>query len=486
MDQNTFDVMIENFQKFAREIFSPDCEDKFKVKLMEALEQIMRMGRNLNFEKVGSMESNPAKKIKLDQTLNKVLDLPDEIWTKIIKYLPSKDVYGTLTLVNKRFQSLALDSGVLRIINIDPYINEEKMLNILRHSTAPTKLISPYFNRNAISLTKNLKSLELRNTSWENAKFDDIDYQIGEEFYMSYITALEKSNAELEHLELHGHYVPLDVMIEISKIKTLKTFQISNARDVVITPEVVNALAQNENQLEIIEFDDFDDEDFWVDIEEEQNDELIKALNNLLNRKSKTLKSLKNITWDGLQFVAHNSKVPLTNLKLCQNLQEFYGRLQQHDIEILAELPRLQKLTLEGLENPKYLLDNLNLGSLKYLSLFGTTRTTENETIICKELQKHYFPVLERLSISVYNSVALSEDFFSNLISNAPKLKSIKLGPSSCPVSQEFMYNFFKNSDIFVSFNSTHFEDFLIEKDLIVFRKYKRMKKSFQNWIANK
>ena len=416
---------------------------------------------------------------------NRIVDLPNEIWTKIIKYLRSKDVYGSLTLVNKRFQNLALNSDVLRRIKINYYCMDEKAMNILKKSKAPIELVCDRPNVKAMSITQNLKSLIFRNTTWSTCYTNwGTECEKGEQLYMEDFETFKHS--KLEHLKLEGHYVSPEVMIEISKIKTLKTFQISNARDVVITPEVVNALAQNENQLEIIEFDDFDDEDFWVDIEEEQNDELIKALNNLLNRKSKTLKSLKNITWDGLQFVAHNSKVPLTNLKLCQNLQEFYGRLQQHDIEILAELPRLQKLTLEGLENPKYLLDNLNLGSLKYLSLFGTTRTTENETIICKELQKHYFPVLERLSISVYNSVALSEDFFSNLISNAPKLKSIKLGPSSCPVSQEFMYNFFKNSDIFVSFNSTHFEDFLIEKDLIVFRKYKRMKKSFQNWIANK
>ena len=137
MDQNTFDVMIDNFQKFAKEIFSPSCEDKFKVKLMEALDQIMKMGKSLNLEHV---ESNPGKKIKLDRTHNRVLDLPNEIWTKIIKYLPAKDVYGTLTLVNKRFQSLALDSGVLRIIKIKPgrhHLRNKKEMDILKHTMAP-------------------------------------------------------------------------------------------------------------------------------------------------------------------------------------------------------------------------------------------------------------------------------------------------------------------------------------------------------------
>ena len=45
MDQNTFDGIIDNFQRFAKEIFSPAGEDKFKVKLMEALEEILKIGK---------------------------------------------------------------------------------------------------------------------------------------------------------------------------------------------------------------------------------------------------------------------------------------------------------------------------------------------------------------------------------------------------------------------------------------------------------
>ena len=68
MDQNTFDVLMDNFQKFVKDIFSPDCEDKFKVKLMEALDQFMKLGKSLNTKRlpiVEHMESSPGKKIKL-------------------------------------------------------------------------------------------------------------------------------------------------------------------------------------------------------------------------------------------------------------------------------------------------------------------------------------------------------------------------------------------------------------------------------------
>ena len=502
MDQNTFDVMIDNFQKFAREIFSPGCEDKFKVKLKKVLDKIMKMGEMLPM--VENIESNPAKKIKLDQTLSRVLDLPNEIWMKIIKYLPAKDVYGTLPLVNKRCRSLALDSAVLRIIKINPCWRNmnKKEMNILKHSTAPVKLINknllgsfPHIIE-AISLTQNLKSLEFHNNyHWTKLKDGDMDYEEGVQFYMELVTALKDSKAKLEHLELKGFYVKSDVMIEITKIKTLKTFKISDARKVVITPEVLNSFAQNENQIENVEFDDIGpdgcyDPDF--SISEKSNERKI-ALNNFLYKKSNTLKSLKHITWDGV--FDSGVEDPLTNLKLCQNLEEFCGRLQPHDVEILAALPRLQKLKLTHLKNPKYLFDNLNLDSLKYLSLTPchgalTPYHGEAKNIIYQELGNwsiglpmHHFPALQRLFLN--NPPKLSEEFFSNLISNAPNLKSIHLKGSECPISYQFMHNFFKKSNIFVCFNSKNFEEFLIENDLIAFRKYNRMKNSFVEWSSN-
>ena len=430
---------------------------------------------------VENIESSPCKKIKLD--LNRVLDLPNEIWMKITKYLPAKDVYGTLTLVNKRFQSLALESGVLRIIKINP-LNNKKEMNILEHFTGPVKLICEesyirFASIKAIFLTKNLKSLEFCNDQWENHKFNGMDYHLGEELDMDFICALKQSNAKLEHLELKGFCARAEVMIEITKMKTLKTFKISDARKVVITPEVVHAFAQNEYQLENIEFDDFNDHDFDLDYNYQFSDALNEALNNLLNKKSNTLKSLKRITWDGISM--YSSKVPLTNLKLCQNLEEFCGRLRPRDIKILAKLPRLQKLKLSHLKNPKYLLNHLNLDSLKYLSLSGPYNG-EAKNIICQELPKHHFPILQRLFIG--NSPKLTEKFFSKLILNAPKLKSIQLNHSECPVSYQFMHNFFKNSNIFVCFNSKSFEEFLIGNDPIVFQKYNQMKNYFCEWSS--
>ena len=144
----------------------------------------------------------------------------------------------------------------------------------------------------------------------------------------------------------------------------------------------------------------------------------------------------------------------------------------------------MQKLRLNNLDDPKYLFTHLNLGSLRYLALKGSDdKATKN---ICQELPKYQFPALERLFIN--DPPKLNKKFFTSLTSNAPKLKSIQLNESLCPVtpvSDQFMYSFCKNWDIFVSFSSKDFEDFLLENDLIVFGKYNRMKKIFESWSSD-
>ena len=89
---------------------------------METLDRIMKLGKSQNIKwqpSLEHMELSASKNIKLEQERN--MDFPNEIWSKIIKYLPSNDVYQSLNLVSKRFQSLVLDSGVLRVINFQKF-----------------------------------------------------------------------------------------------------------------------------------------------------------------------------------------------------------------------------------------------------------------------------------------------------------------------------------------------------------------------------
>ena len=73
MDETAFDSMIIKMKIFAMEIFSPDdVRDKFKIKLMETLDQMKEMGkysRTKRLQMVENLNFKPHKKIKIDQTL---------------------------------------------------------------------------------------------------------------------------------------------------------------------------------------------------------------------------------------------------------------------------------------------------------------------------------------------------------------------------------------------------------------------------------
>ena len=80
-------------------------------------------------------------------------------------------------------------------------------------------------------------------------------------------------------------------------------------------------------------------------------------------------------------------------------------------------------------------------------------------------LTKWRYASKKRNSISKYYvllpSLEVNREFFSFLISNAPKLKSPQLYGSECPVSDQLIYNFCKSLKIVGSFNTSNFEEFL-------------------------
>ena len=119
----------------------------------------------------------------------------------------------------------------------------------------------------------------------------------------------------------------------------------------------------------------------------------------------------------------------------------------------------------------KSIFDGTNFSNLKYLSI----KPYVNEKF-CEKLTNHFFPNLERFHIS---SDRFNEENLRNLIKNAPKLRSIQLERPILEISNQSLYEIFKNSNILVIFGkngSKHdkqssFEEFLIETD--VFRKSK-------------
>ena len=77
------------------------------------------------------------KNFKMD--LPKNIQLPNEIWLKIMNYLKTKDVFGNFALVCKSFNNLTMDHGAIKHIHISNFKTEEdnkrmeKTLQVLKH-----------------------------------------------------------------------------------------------------------------------------------------------------------------------------------------------------------------------------------------------------------------------------------------------------------------------------------------------------------------
>ena len=75
INQKVFNLTIDHFLKFAKEIFSPNGKDEFKIKLIETLDQIMKMDKHLTttqqqLQNEENMDPNSSEQIKLDHTLD--------------------------------------------------------------------------------------------------------------------------------------------------------------------------------------------------------------------------------------------------------------------------------------------------------------------------------------------------------------------------------------------------------------------------------
>ena len=51
------------------------------------------------------------------------INVPDEIWLKIMSYLGNKTIFSNLSLVNKHFNSLTHDSRVIKSFNLIKTVN---------------------------------------------------------------------------------------------------------------------------------------------------------------------------------------------------------------------------------------------------------------------------------------------------------------------------------------------------------------------------
>ena len=500
------DLPLKSFEKFVENVASNGDEGQ-KAKVLKKLKDfndLINLPKNEGSSKVLRAKTN-RRKVEIPE-------LPYEIWIKIMNYLPTNDIFHNLAYVNKNSYQLTKDTKALKHLTFNGLSSHyrkaefKKGMQFLKKCTNLVGLTIDYCKtedwqkivETAFIASPNIKYFEILGDGTSECDFNDCDIYHGDELSIEVVKTMKKHKTKLENLLLEGTYVDTNVMDEISKIETLKSLSIDISK-CVLTPEVVESLASNNNQLEILEIDDREkreetdgyDDHGWCDFDDSF---LRTALNDFFEKKKDTLKIIKRINTGSPYCDDAMSCESLKNLSLCKNLVEFFGSLHEHELVHLAGLENLQKLKLyEGeYRHGKYLkfaLGNMNLSKLKYLSI---TSIVGKE--FCKELARHHFPGLERLSISCPE---MTSKCFQQLIKNGPNLKSIQFayGSREYSISNKILHKLCKDTDVLVIFGhvikndknkeQNSFEEYLIENDLIVFRKYKRMKQEFEKWCED-
>ena len=404
-------------------------------------------------------EQVPAKKMKLSPS--PLMDLPNEIWMKILRYLPTYDIMKNFNLACKQFHSLAITPGAIKSIQVElesvkQTAQYQEIVKVLKRSKTLNKLIINGSGRMNHILAHALKS--------NNLKTLEVSSQ---EATLSKKNLEYMKNSSFEVLKLNNIILSDQALQQIGAIKTLKSVRISNSWD------------RNMNASEL--FKTFTDakiglEDLaivslhYIEID-------ASTLAKFLNEQGESLKKLK-VT---CSLVGIESK---KNLKwnAPANLEELYFDDYSFDdieklplkIEFGQEMPKLTKLALRNIDE-----DMLNM--------FGTQN----------------FPILERLYLERgygENFISASQQNIINILENCPNLKSVKLEGLEVsdphPVDDwcAFLYEMYKTYNVFIdilgdnhwsSWNKSPleaFEKYLKKTDLAIFYKYTKIKANYIDW----
>ena len=430
MELQTFDFesSLKSIETFIQIVVCGQDENK-KSRLRKKLYHFLQITNNpssITRKRASNLDFEVSQK-KIKSDCEGKVKIPNEVWTKIMNYLPTKEIFQNFGLVSKQFHSLIGGIKYLQFRNIDDNVNLcKKILEIVNNCKSLALLDldiphTPYvvnkskarkmsqFVYQAINICQRLKSLKISGICYINRDFIGILKQFGNHF---------------EHLVFERIQTNPEVLIEISKLKSLKLLKLcdlnvySNSFTIndqinelnIFNPQIINALATSSNQLESIDFQ-------YGSIDPEVSN----ALNKFFSEKKDTLKrvGLRNFI---TPFCHGPDKKCETfgNLNLCKNVQELSGNLvHTHDLQHI----QLKKL--------KYI-------NTTDIAMFGLTNRIKLEDLEIKITEAYIdkffqlkFPALKHLMISLNTKsfdrlMNLDKDNLKNMIKNSPNLKTIK------------------------------------------------------------
>ena len=428
IDRASFNTKVKEFATFAETVFSGQNE-ALKNELIRKVNRVCQKRKlpSLSNDSRWLASTKGAKKKRTK------VQLPDEIWIKILGFMKQKDVFRNFALTCKHFNKLSLDPSIIKSLylrNIDQ-IDKDHVVKVLKRSRFLKK----------IEIRHCKSFLELLSTALEaSQKLKSIiieDYTNDPKQHEQFERILEKSRTTIEHLSLSGggNGGLIITPATIEKLINLKKLHLHY--DPELTLEDLEALAKNSKieslHANISLYDDNDDPFNDADIN--------SAFKTFFGATKKTLTDLKMI-FDDLDD-DFNMEWP-KYLSMCQNLEKIeiveYNSSNPNDIMTsISSLPKLRYLKLDDFENIQNInsfIENLNLDIMEELA-FCRMEISMNSFMY---LANRKCPNLKNICFYGCYQLKLDEEFLKKMISNCHKLEVIHISETKYELSDEQLY----------------------------------------------
>ena len=381
----------------------------------------------------------PSKKIKKE---NVKVDLPDEIWIKILGFMNKTDVFKSFALTCKHFNKLSLDPSIIKSLSLYKMdeLDHEHVISVLKRSRFLKKIeidcckSSDSLLLTAFKFNNVLKSVKIR------------DFNKEENYLISVNKILEESGNKLEILSLRGFFSLKGVTI-MNLVNLKKLYLGINS---YLTSKNLITLAQN-CKLETLHT--------TVSCDDQLN-LAFKIFLQAMEGKMKDLKIVhKNYNDISLSWTKY--------LSLCQSLEEIqirYGPIS--NLKGLSELFNLKLLKLyyiagndsDNQKSQKFsnFFKTLDLENMKDLAISHMDISLEHLTI----LANRHFPNLKHICLFWCEKLKIDEGTLKKMISNSPQLKGIHIDETKIELTDEQLYDLMEQSGVTIGVGSTRGQQF--------------------------
>ena len=474
---------------------------------------IMKTSKSNNLKKIDrtayKMRKNNEAKIITPEKKSKIegkIKVPNELWMKIMNFLPTKDIFTSFALVNKHFHNLTMSPSSIKYLQIKDIDNDfdfDKVIEVVNRSIGLKELLilecPEYWHRfvfRAMQASIQLNSLKISmNPKGIIDLFGPLAYRLSFPTYDSQLTCNPElmemivQSSKLTILELNGIILTSEAAIKVCQMRHLKSLRLSHQKSGIVTPNLINELSQNCDKLEKIEILSLQSQKYC------NCDQFRKAIDNLFEKNQSTLKT---IMFDVCSECDSLLRLSFNQSQVLQELNQLNSYINDVEVMLFA-LGKFQnsltKLILHR-KNPteleKLLSTKMNLPNLKYLAIHGGgggSFHAFNTARLFQGLAKNQFPNLERLYVesdkSIYFSKPLALTTFKRLITFTKNMKSIQFDDTSVSeinIPNKYLFDLFSKSGIFVIFgkvNETKFSRFYREKET----KIRERQKEFEEYL---